>query len=510
MVAGATVGTILAAAFIVARTERAIFVNERLALKNRLFIPPVLEPRTREGEANFELIVQDGETQIFSDATTKTRGFCGNYLGPTIRARTGDRVRMNVTNRLLEPTTVHWHGMHLPAAMDGGPHQIILPGETWRPYWTIANEAATLWYHPHPLARTGEQVYRGLAGLFVVDDRNSESLGIPKEYGVDDIPLIIQDRKFDGNGQLLYDPDHDRIVSPGMLGDTILVNGTLAPYVEIPAKLIRLRLLNASNARRYNVGFSDNRGFYQIATDGGLLAAPVERSRMVLAPGERAEVLVDLTTVTEPITLMSYAVVDDVLAIVNLIQEILLPDNDENQIFKLVELRPTPARDVGSAIPDSLNTIVRLNVADAVKTRSFTMDGTAGGINGKAMDHRRIDEVVRRGDIEIWKVGSQSPTYHPFHVHGVQFLLLDRDGTPPGAAEQGWKDTVIIGPAETVRLIMRFSDYSDPHLPYMFHCHVLEHEDMGMMGQFVVVDDPINAGPIQSPLLAMPGQGHSD
>ena len=490
-------------------------VNEDLVSENRLFIPPQLQPRIENGEKVFDLTAQEGETEFFEGKSTSTWGYNGSYLGPTIRARTGDKVRINVTNNLGETTTVHWHGMHLPAMMDGGPHQPIEPGETWQPYWTITNQAATLWYHPHQMGSTGEHVYRGLAGLFIIDDENSDLLDIPNQYGVDDIPLIVQDRLFDGSGQLIYRRHGQNEALPGpagMLGDTILVNGTHAPFIEVPTGLIRLRLLNASNGRRYNFGFSDDRPFHQIATDGGLLESPVERTRMLLGVGERTEILVDLSDATVPITLMSYAVPEDGNAIVELVER-TFGEDDENQQFRILELRPASGAAQGTTgsqaarqIPQTLNTIERLGEGDAVETRRFTLD--ARTINNKTMDHARVDQIVKKGDIEIWTIDNQSPFYHPFHVHGVQFLVLDRDGRDTPAHEQGWKDTVIVNPGEVVRVIMQFKDYSDPTLPYMFHCHILEHEDMGMMGQFVVVDSLTDDVRIKSPLTEEPEAQH--
>jgi FtsP/CotA-like multicopper oxidase with cupredoxin domain len=481
--------------------EGTAFVNNGLELRNRLSIPPQLEPRMENGEKVFDLTAQEGEVEFFDGKQSKTLGFNGDYLGPTIRARAADKVRLNVTNNLDEITTVHWHGMHLPPAMDGGPHQTIEPGESWQPNWTITNEAATLWYHPHQMEVTGEQVYRGLAGLFIIDDDNADSLAIPREYGVDDIPLIVQDRKFDDSGQFVYQRQGRFGALPGpagMLGDTILVNGTLAPYVEVPQKLVRLRVLNASSGRRYNFGFSDNRAFHQIATDGGLLEAPVERTRMLLAPAERAEIVVDLSDAQGPLTLMSYAFEDEGSAFLNLVEG-AFGDDDEHQEFQILELRPQAGEFATQELPRTLNTIERLDEAGAATTRRFILDSTT--INNQTMDHTRIDETVKKGDVEVWELQNQSPFYHPFHIHGAQFLVLDRDGAEPPEHEQGWKDTVIVKRAETVRVIMQFKDYSDPSMPYMFHCHILEHEDAGMMGQFAVVDSLSDDVGVQSPLV---------
>jgi bilirubin oxidase len=488
------------------RDENTEFVNAHLFPQNPLMVPPQLEPHMENGEKVFNLTVQQGEVEFFQGKQTKTSGYNGNYLGPTIRARTGDRVRLNITNHLGETTTVHWHGMELPAAMDGGPHQVIGPGETWQPYWTITNEASTLWYHPHVIGKTSEQVYRGLAGFFILDDENSDTLPLPKEYGVDDIPLVVQDKLFDSNGRFVFPREH-KLITAGLLGDTILVNGTYAPYVEVPTKLVRLRLLNGSAARRYNFGFSDDRVFYQIATDGGLLEAPVERTRLLLAPGERAEILVDLSNTKEPIMLTSYAFADSENALQNEIQEGLTGGTDEGQQFRILELRPKTGTFAAEQVPNVLNTIERFDENQAMQTRRFVLE--AFTINGKRMDHERIDEVVRKGDTEIWELSNNSPIYHPFHIHGVQFLVLDRNGIETPAYEQGWKDTVIVTPQESVRLIMRFQEYYDPSLPYMFHCHILTHEDMGMMGQFVVVDNPSDQAQIQSPLTETRERDHS-
>lgn len=495
---------VMTTALIYAQFETTTYPNATLALDQPLHVPPLLQPRIEGGAKVFTLRVQSGVAALSPGRETATIGFNGAYLGPTLRASQADEVRFEIINTLAEPTTIHWHGMELPAVMDGGPHQVIEPGGAWRPHWTIRNEAATLWYHPHLMGKTGEQVYRGLAGVFLIDDANSASLNLPSEYGVDDIPLVVQDRLFDADGQLVYHHNEDAFISPGMLGDTILVNGTRAPYVELPAKLVRLRIVNGSNARRYNFGFSDDRTFQQIASDGGLLTAPVERSRMILAPGERAEILVNLSDAAPSLTLLSYPIVDPVNPIINLVQGIFLSDNDENQQFKILELRARPGNLPATIVPRVLNAIPRAAEADAVRTRVFTLDPAARTINNLAMDHTRIDQVVRRGDWEIWTIRNFSVSYHPFHVHGVQFQVLDRDGKPPPPHEQGWKDTVVLLPAETVRIMLRFVDYADPRAPYMFHCHILEHEDMGMMGQFVVVDDVNAPVGVDSPLTRGP------
>ncbi len=483
--------SIIVTAFVVVWTERVDYPNAGIAFANPLAIPPLLEP-TREGNAKvFDLTVQSGATEFQPGVPAATIGFNGAYLGPTIRAARGDDVRIRVRNTLGEPVTVHWHGMDLPAGMDGGPHQLVAAGAAWEPHWTVRNQAATLWYHSHMAGKTGEQVYRGLAGFFLVDDANPAALALPHAYGTDDIPLVVQDRRFDVSGQLVYRHEGfgGGLFHGGMMGDTILVNGTLAPYLTVPATLVRLRILNGSNARRYNFTFADGRPFQQIASDGGLLPAPVERTSLFLAAAERAEIVVDLSDAPQGLKFLSLPFTDPMDPISNLTQVIFFGANDENQQFEILELRTTPAASPVPPLPAVLNDIPRMAATDAVREREFVLDTEADSINGLAHDHMRIDQVVKRGDTEIWLVRNFTSMYHPFHIHGIQFQVLDRNGQPPPAWEMGWKDTVNVGSTETVRLIMTFDAFADPHAPYMFHCHILEHEDMGMMGQFVVVDD---------------------
>ncbi|MEV6432288.1 multicopper oxidase domain-containing protein [Nocardia sp. NPDC051463] len=206
-----------------------------------------------------------------------------------MRAKRGEKVEVRIRNSLSEASTVHWHGMHLPAAMDGGPHQMVAAGATWTPQWTIDQPAATLWYHPHPHGTTEQHVRRGLAGMFLLDDEISESLSLPSNYGIDDLPVIVQDVKFRG---AVLDSEHAIFRDVGFLGDQTMVNGTLTPYRNVGDELVRLRLLNASPARVYTFGFADNRSFSLVATDGGLMERPAVLDRLQLSPGERAEIVV--------------------------------------------------------------------------------------------------------------------------------------------------------------------------------------------------------------------------
>ncbi|MCB1519139.1 MAG: multicopper oxidase domain-containing protein [Hyphomicrobiaceae bacterium] len=478
---------------------------------NPLMIPPVLHGREEAGRRIFDLEAQHGTTEFFAGRKTPTIGVNGAFLGPVVRAKAGEQVRLNVRNGLDETTTLHWHGLHIPARADGGPHQTISPGVTWSPEFEIKQKAGLFWYHSHMMERTGAQVNAGLAGPIIVDDDESQALGLPAEYGIDDIPLVIQDRRFRRDGRFDYlsaMPD----VMMGFKGDVILVNGTVAPHFEVKRRRTRLRILNGSNSRIYTLGLSNNQQFTQIASDGSLLERPARMRRLQLSPGERAEILVEIQP-DSTVRLMSYP---DRSSGGGMGMMMGMAGNDET--FALLELRAGRLEGDAPPLPERLIDVPNWNPARVDRKRTFVLEmgmgmgmmgggmgrgmmggGMMGGpgrmgmmrggmtINGRTMDMERIDERVRLGATEIWAIRNASPLAHPFHIHDIQFRVLDRNGRPAGAHEQGLKDTVLVDPGETVRVITQFTDYADPVRPYMYHCHILEHEDAGMMGQFVVV-----------------------
>ena len=222
------------------------------------------------------------------------RGISASYLGPVVRVRAGDTIPFRVENRLDEETTLHWHGLLVPSQVDGGPHNTIRPGGVWLPELTIRQPAATAWFHPHPHGNTARQVYSGLAGMMIISDGGDRDRGLPETYGVDDLPIVLQDKRFGRDGRIVYQPDMMDLMH-GFQGDTLVVNGAIGPVANVPAGYVRLRLLNAANARIFDLRFSDRRPFFVIAGDGGLLAEPVEMRSLVVAPGERYEVLVDFS-----------------------------------------------------------------------------------------------------------------------------------------------------------------------------------------------------------------------
>jgi blue copper oxidase len=478
------------AAVVWAWSSTAVDTVGEVDFAQRLQVPPLAESRVdRDGRRVFELTAQSGRTELLPGTTSDTWGFNGTYLGPTLRAERGERVAVEVTNEIEETTTVHWHGMHLPAEMDGGPHQPVAPGDTWTPTWEIDQPAATLWYHPHPHGRTEHHVFRGLAGMFILDDPDSPAADrLPHEYGVDDVPVIVQDKSFADDGEM-REGGHF-LGGTGMLGEDILVNGTFGPYLDVTTERVRLRLLNASTARVYDFGFSDDRAFDIIGTDGGLLPEPVRDDRILLSPGERAEIVVTMRP-GEEVTLRSYP--PDVGG------GLLARFNGGSDQFDVLQLRA--ARDLAPspAVPETLAPAPGLDVDDAGVDRRFELSGRK--INGLKMDMSRIDETVELGSTEVWEVHNRDGTYHNFHVHDAQFQVLSVDGAPPPPELAGWKDTVFTRPGTTVRLALRFSDYADADTPYMFHCHLLMHEDAGMMGQFVVVEPGAEAGTVEEPAL---------
>jgi blue copper oxidase len=470
---------LVAGALVVAAVVGAlVFRNARtstegtIAFDQPLRIPPLLAPRTDgAGRKVFDLRLQAGRTELLPGKPTSTWGINGPHLGPTLRASRGDTVLMRVRNTLRETTTLHWHGMHLPAAADGGPHQMIAPGETWTPTWRIDQPAATLWYHPHLMGATEDHVYRGLAGMWILDDPAAAELELPDAYGVDDIPLIVQDKRLDDAGRL--DFGRAAISPTGRLGDDVLVNGTSRPYVAVRHERVRLRLLNGSTARVYDVGFADDRRFELIATDGGFLERPARLTRIKLSPGERAEIVVDVRP-GERVVLRSFP--PDLGT--DFFNERFSGGDDT---LDLLEIRVADQLVPAPPVPDRLTDLDAPEVSAASRVRRFELSGSSR-INGARMDMGRIDATVARGATEIWEVSNPGNTPHSFHVHDVRFRIFD----PPTPALSGLKDTVYVRPGARLRLAIRFGRYEDAKQPYMFHCHLLEHEDSGMMGQFVV------------------------
>ena len=433
-----------------------------------LSIPELLEPTfDRENVAYYDLKIGKSRHDYRQAALTDTYSYNGmSVLGPTLRLRTGDSVVISVTNELDQITTTHWHGADLPAEDDGGPHSLIKPGETWIADFEVIQPAATLWYHPHAHGSTAEHVYRGAAGLIIIEDDNPVAAILPATYGVDDIPVIIQDRDFIEDGQLDFAIDEG---DNGNLDATLTVNGTINPFVEVPEGLVRLRLLNGSQARIYRLSV-EGAEMVKIASDGGYLASPVTLDQTVLAPGDREEIIVEVGE--SPVVLA------------------------DDEFGRVLELRPNGSVSSAGPLPDQLATIERIPQAEITVDRSFRMGDVRNfwefspswAINGVQFDMSRIDVTVQLGDTERWTL-SGDDGQHVFHPHQTQFQILAINGEPPPPEESGWEDSVLVNAEREVVIAARFDTYAAEDTPYMFHCHILDHEDLGMMGQFLVIDE---------------------
>lgn len=460
-------------------------IGEPAAFTQPLPIPRLVDAA---GQRNaIKLTAARGRHSFHKGKPTSTYGYSGPVLGPVLRLRRGDTVQMTVENALDVPTTVHWHGLLVPGEADGGPQQVIPPGGAWTPRLTIDQPAATAWYHPHLHRDTGRQVYMGLAGMIMIDDGSDAELGLPRRYGVDDLPIILQDRSFGADGALDYDTDPLSIVY-GTRGDTIIVNGVVAPTAKVPPGWVRLRILNGANAQNFELRFRDQRTFYVIASDSGFLAAPAPLASLRISPAERFEILVDFSDKRAAVLETGP---DQVMGIFGAISS---SGGDYVAVMRFV---PTARAPAVIARPTRLVVPRSADPAGAVRRRQFVLnngvcrndaasrDHSAAvsivGINGKTHDLDRIDVETVLGTSEIWEIVSVGMA-HPFHVHGASFRILSLDGNPPPAHLAGWKDVALV--EEKAELLVAFNRPATREHPFMYHCHVLEHEDAGMMGQY--------------------------
>lgn len=437
------------------------------------------------GVRSFSLIVQPGMSRFRNGVDTTTLGYNGALLGPALKLRTGEETRIRVQNGLAEATTTHWHGLFVPAHVDGGPHQAIAPGAAWQADFTVANPASTCWFHPHVHGGTGRQVVAGLAGLLIIDDALTGPSTLPDTWGADDLALVLQDKRFTSSGQIDYTLGaSDRL--NGYMGDSLLVNGVIGPVWQSPRQWIRLRLLNGCNARVLSVRLSDAAAMLQVANEGGLLSGPVARTSVVLAPGERAEVLVDFggAAVGQEISLVARTMA---LAV-----GIGMGGAAAGAEVTAMKFRVSLPRQPDAMLspPATLPASPPVVAGAGAAVRSFSLDGGMMGgtftINSRSFDINRTDFVAPANAVEVWRFYNATGMTHPMHVHGVKMSLLARNGAPPPAYEQGLRDTFVVAPMETVTVAVQTAAVASPS-PLMFHCHILEHEDAGMMGQFVTV-----------------------
>lgn len=495
-----------------------------------------------DGDGHIRLKIQKGQSQ-WREQPTETWGYNGALLGPALWLQRGQKVVIEVENTLNEDTAVHWHGLKIPGIVDGGPQSPIAPGAIWKPELMIDQSAATCWFHPHPHGKTGRHVAMGLAGLILINDEESQRLPLPEDWGVNDIPVILQDKRLNVAGQIDYSMD---VVSAtvGWFGDLMLTNGSLYPEHAAPRGWLRLRLLNGCNARSLCLATSDDRPMYVIAGDGGFLPEPVKLTELLLFTGERFEVLVDLRD-GKPFDLLTLPVMQ---------MGMPLPPFDKP--LPVLRIQPTDAEG-HTIMPDQLVALAPLPKLEGLPTRTLklsmdprldkqgmeqlmqryghaamagmSMDAhstpapPSGEHNTKdmttsqqPMDHGSMnmdtpkqpsgeldlwrgnlinDQAfmmgmpmfdVKKGQYERWVIsGVGDMMLHPFHIHGTQFRILSENGAPPQAHRSGFKDTVQVEGKES-EVLVRFDHPAPKEHAFMAHCHLLEHEDTGMMMSFTV------------------------
>jgi FtsP/CotA-like multicopper oxidase with cupredoxin domain len=428
-----------------------------------------------------------------------------SYLGPIIKANQGEKIRIRFKNQIPDESIVHWHGLHVPAVMDGHPRYVIPQGQTYLYEFEVKNRAGTYWYHPHPHGRTGPQVYQGLAGLFLVSDEEEQYLGLPDdEY---DVPLVIQDRTFNSDNQLVYASGHRMDQMTGFLGDWIMVNGMPDFTLPVSTCAYRLRLLNGSNSRIYKLAWNDGNPLTILGTDGGLLERPVYRQYAFLSPGERLELWADFSDSPVGFETSIISLPFDtggmggsrmgrgMMMGGRMGQSQNLPNGAGFSIFKIKVAKHVKKI---QTLPQKLSEIRPLKQDEAAnfyRPRQFylTMRHMQWTINGRVFQMEDVadDEIVQLGSKEIWEFNNSGGGMmhmmnmpHPIHLHGKQFRVIERSGVMHnGYVDEGWKDTVLLMPGERIRMLVDFDDY--PGM-FLYHCHNLEHEDMGMMRNYFV------------------------
>jgi len=466
----------------------------------------------RPPDVELVLTAAPGEVSILRGAPTRVSRFAarlitgpadtvrslrGSYLGPVIRFRRGQKVRVRFDNQLAEGSIVHWHGLDVPEAADGHPRLAVGPGREYIYDFEVTNRAGTYWYHPHPHMRTGAQVYQGLAGLLVIEDPEERALALPS--GDAEHLCVLQDRRFDARNQLVFHDGGMMGMMNGFLGDRVLVNGLPQPTIDVDAGWQRIRLLNGSNARIYKLTWSRDVGMTLIGGDGGLLERPLRQPVLTLAPAQRADLLVDLTNLPPAAELH--------------LETLSFPERDAGVVgmmggggggsvpngapLRVMTLRTRARKGLAYRVPERLSTFDASWTAASERIRRVPLmfQRMQWLIGGRTFDMTDVapEEMVAAGSTQTWEFhnvpnGMGMQAAHPIHIHGRQFRVIGRTGGDPnalreGLADAGWRDTVLVLPGEAVRVQATFTRH--PGL-YLYHCHILEHEDMGMMRNFRV------------------------
>ncbi|MEI9598882.1 cell division protein FtsP [Moellerella wisconsensis] len=434
---------------------------------NLLPVPPLLE--SRSGQPLF-LTLQKIHWSFDGKSRANIWGVNGSYPGPTVRVKNGDDIKLIYSNRLPEAVSMTVSGLQVPGTQIGGAARLISPGADWSPVIPIRQSAATLWYHANTEGKMGSQVYNGLVGMWIIDDDSTKNLRLPKHYGVDDFPVIIQDKRLDNFGTPEYQSSEN-----GFVGDTLLVNGVQDPYIEVSRGWIRLRLLNASNSRRYIMNISDGRPFYLIASDQGLLTAPVQVQSLPLAPGERKEILIDMAK-TEEVSITAGEPAGFMERMKGLFEPSSLLVSTNILTIRATGLMSLVTDDVPARLVDD-NT----QITTSIRNREIRLDDPAG-INGATRDVKRIDLTTEQGSWERWAVNSE--VAQPFHIEGARFKVINHNGQPVSADDFGWKDTVWV--EGRTELLVEMLQPSFNHFPFLFYSQNLEKADLGSVGQMVI------------------------
>jgi blue copper oxidase len=461
--------------------------NNGIRIMEGDFATPLPSPPFFDLKNSTAFEAKQTEVEILKGKKTNVYGYYDGILGKTFVVNNGAFNNLQFTSSLPQATNIHWHGLIVPSEMDGFPSLVTQPGGTFQYQFKINQRAGTYWYHPHPDGLTAEQVMQGLAGFFIVRDDEEAALKLPD--GDSEIAFVIQDRRFKNTGDFAYSPTMMDVMT-GFFGEYIIVNGAYNPYKAVKAGWNRLRIINGSNARVYNLAFSNQQDFVVIGSDAGLLSAPETVNNILLSPGERIDMLVDFTNVAN--------------------KEIFLQSELFNsggvqgkEAFKILKFKAGDKTNETFILPTALSAIVKINPSAATKTRVFDISNASmhgadkmgmdkmqmgmHSINGISYDAAVINERVTAGATEIWEFDNgKGDEIHPMHFHGNHFQILERTGGRGKltATEKGWKDTVLLMPGEKVKVITTFSQFKGK---YVLHCHNLEHEDSGMMLNFEIV-----------------------
>jgi len=448
----------------------------------------------------------------------------GSYLAPILNLQKGQKVRIYLKNKLPAESILHWHGLHVPSKMDGNPMYAINHGETFVYEFEILNRAGTYWYHAHTHSVTAKQVYSGLAGLIIVSDPEEQALGLPK--GQYDVPIVIQDRKFDNQNQLVY-VNHMMQKMSGFLGNQIMINGKPDFVLPVEKRSYRLRLLNGSNSRIYKLAWDDGTPVTVIGTDGGLIEKPETMPYVMLAPAERRELWIDFSNkaIGTELTLRSIPF-DGAsmhggmmggrmgggmmggrrggMGMGGMSSGNSLPLGGNYPVLKVKVVKQAKSND---SLPTRLTPIKPLRLRDAAnandpRTIRLSMRHMSALLNGRSykMNDIQPDEVIPVNTLQLMAFDNgyhrsmgMMAMPHPMHLHGEQFQVIKREVNPrhkaahatvsEGLVDSGWKDTILVMPGEKVTFLKPFNDFKGM---FMYHCHNLEHEDMGMMRDFLV------------------------